>query len=469
MPDTDLAQDILQKLADVTNAVKENGGLNGLNKDELMKDFNAALKEHDDAMTKNLMENLPVRMGDLATPAVQRAAMGYTGKYAHEVKEIAQKGYVSIGNRKVMAIDFQLAKLFIDSANKLKTDGKGFENDEKLKPASEDLNEAVKALNATTSGAGAELVPTGMAAQLWQDFFMASKVVGDMGSIPMPTNPFDIPLNLGDVVWRKGTPNQGAAGTDVTTAKSTLTATEQVAEIDWAYDLDEDAVVAIMPALRQRLAISGAEQMDAFALNADSTVSASGTINSTDATPPADSYFLTNGQDGIRHLALIDNTNQASSAGAAISDAIMATGMAKLGKYGLDKDNIRIVPDAATYLAMLGMTNIATLEKYGPQATILTGELARYRGIPVLPSASMQLTYTDGKVAVATPANNTKGQIAIYNRAMWASGFRRGMTIEVDRIIQRRMLVMVVSFRIAVAAYGTRSTAKHTVVIYNIG
>ena len=50
----------------------------------------------------------------------------------------------------------------------------------------------------------------------------------------------------------------------------------------------------------------------------------------------------------------------------------------------------------------------------------------------------------------------------------WYAGFRRDLMIETDRDIQKRMYIMVTSMRQAVAAFGTRSTAKHTAGIRNI-
>ena len=71
--------------------------------------------------------------------------------------------------------------------------------------------------------------------------------------------------------------------------------------------------------------------------------------------------------------------------------------------------------------------------------------------------------YLIGKLST-TGGNNVKGQILIAHRDMWKVGYRRNFTIEVDRLIQKRQLVLVASLRIAVAARGTRSTAKHTAV-----
>jgi len=458
------AQDeLLEKITGLTNAVKENGGLNGLRKDELIADFKTLLDEQ----AKMLADSTPVRMGEFQADPVQRAADSYQGKYRRELIDIANHGEHKIGNWRLRGSDMILAKIFLDRANEIKNSGQQFNGSESVHPVSEDLRGAVKTLTSTGSGTGDELVPTGMAGEMWDDFFAASRIAGDLPSQPMPTDPFDITLGFGTRTWRKGSQGIASSVADVATAKSTLTSTEQITEDNWTYNLDEDSVIAMMPALRANLAQSGGEQMDRFIVNADATATSTGNINLDDSTPDADSYYLSEGQDGMRHLALVDNTGQGSDASGAVSDTVMTTLLAKLGKYGLDYNSCRIVPDIKTYLAMLGMSNVVTFDKYGSAATIVSGELARYRGIPVIPSAVVPLTEADGKCSV-TGASNVKGQILAYNRNFWRLGFRRGLTIEVDRLIQRRLLIMVTSFRIAIAAHGTRSTAKHTAVAYNI-
>ena len=87
--------------------------------------------------------------------------------------------------------------------------------------------------------------------------------------------------------------------------------------------------------------------------------------------------------------------------------------------------------------------------------------LASYRGVPILVSGQYPTSEADGKVST-TAGNNAKGGLSCYHRDFWKVGFRRQLLIEVDKLIQKRQMVMVSSFRIAVAAHGTRSTAKHT-------
>ena len=64
----------------------------------------------------------------------------------------------------------------------------------------------------------------------------------------MPSNPFQIPLS-----WYPGTENVATKSIALATARQTLTAYELVAEVPWSYDLDEDAVIAMMEELRRGL------------------------------------------------------------------------------------------------------------------------------------------------------------------------------------------------------------------------
>ncbi len=327
---------------------------------------------------------------------------------------------------------------------------------------------AFKALSATGSGTGDEYVPTGMAATLWNDMFLASKIVPTIGSVPMPNDPFDLPLGWGQLTWRKGTSNTATTATDPTTAKTTLTSTEQVAEVDWSYDLDEDSIIAVLPTLRSDVSRDAAEQMDRFVLNADATDAGTGNINLDDANPADDSYYLSNGQDGLRHLVIVDNTAQSTDINTALTDALMRAGISRLGRYAADVGRLAMVMDAETYVnGMLGLTNVSTVDKYGTQATVLTGELGKYSGIPIIPSSAMLEAEDDGKQST-TGSNNDEGQIVIFHRDMWRVGFRRQLLIELDRDVKKRQFVMVVSFRIAVAARGTRSTATHTSGVHGI-
>jgi HK97 family phage major capsid protein len=445
---SEVLEQIKSEIAQLTATVKEHQADKAtLDTDRLAAAVEGMVQRQVNEKLTEADRNRPIRKGEIiGPPGFERLSGGVVPNGRFEGKQVD---------------DVVFAHWLLSRAQKIRPDS--------VKAPSKEMTEIVsKALSSTGSTSGDEYVPTGMAAVLWNDMFLASKVVNTIGIIPMPTDPFDIPLGWGATTWRKGTQNTATTATDVATAKSTLTSTEQITEIDWSYDLDEDAVIAVLPTLRQELGRSGADQMDAFVLNADATNAGTGNINLDDADPADDSYYLTAGQDGIRHLYIVDNTAQSTDINAVLSDTNLRAGIGRLGKYAADVSRLVMVTDPKTYVNnMLGMTNIATVDKYGPQATILTGELMRYGGIPVIVSSQMAEAEDDGKVST-TAGNNDEGQIAIFHRDMWKVGFRRQLLIEIDRLIQKRQMVMVVSFRIAVAARGTRSTATHTAGVHGI-
>lgn len=453
---------VLQQMAELTAAVKAaKAPKTDLQWDTVKDAFGAQIEALVAAQIQEKMAAQPVRPG--AAVYAQEGGELKNNRYSAFVKSFAAGQTHPWGGQRVQPIDLLIAHNMLAGQQKAylpQIGGVAY-------APSDDLRTAIKAMDSTTSGAGDELVNTGMAAQLWNDIFLASRVVSTMMRIPMPTNPFDIPLGLGAVTWRKGSENTAVTASNPATAKSTLTATELVTEQNWSYTLDEDAIVALAPEIRRRLAQSGAEIIDAFALNADATDAATGNINLDDADPDSDMYYLSSGQDGIRHQWLVDNTAMGNSAGGdALVDGDLTSTLAEMGKYAADPSQVVFVCDVATYLAgFLALTNTTTVDKFGPQATVLTGQLAAYRGIPIIVSASHPLTKADGK---ADAASNTLGSISIFNRNMWYAGFRRDLLMEVDRDIQKRQYVMVTSLRQAVAAHGTRSTNTHTAGVYNI-
>lgn len=415
-----------------------------LDMDRLVAEVNKIVDQQVDLKIAEAESRRPLRKGEWIGPEW----------YREQSQGIVQSG--KFKGHKVSDILF--AGNFLEKARAVDPSG--------VKPISDEMR---KFLSASGSGTGAELVPTGTA-ELWEDISLASKVANAVGIVPMPTDPFDFPVGWGAVTWRKGAAGTETTGSEPATAKSTLTTTEQIAEIAWSYDLDEDAVLAVLPSLRAELARSAAEQIDAFVLNADGTTGLNSNINLIDGTPASDAYYLSAGQDGIRHYYLVDNTGQSTNIASALDDAKWRAGVGRMGKYGVDPNQVVAITNVKTYLlSILGLSNVRTVDKYGPAATILTGELAKIDGIPIIVSASMPLAMSTGKVS-GTPANNTTGQIALVHRPSWKIGFRRQLLIEVDRDIRKRLYYMVVSFRIAVGCRdnGSSRDAGHTAGIHGI-
>ena len=326
-----------------------------------------------------------------------------------------------------------------------------------------------RAMDSTTSGAGDELVGREEARQLWADVNVETAVASLFETVTMPSNPFDIPLQLGDVNWYPGTANVAVSSTNLTTAKQTLTAYELVGMVPWAYELDEDAVIAMMAEVRATLLRNSAQVLDDIVLNADTSLT--GNINhdgtALTATTAGHAHYLV-GFDGLVHLPLVDNTAMSNDHNAAVSADMFNELRRKLGKYGLRPSELAFVTDVNTFIAVQSITEFQTVDKLGPNATLLTGQLGSVEGVPVVVSEQMALADADGKVTAAGNVAST-GRLLLVNRTQWRKGFKRELLIETERDVQRRQNVMVVSMRVAFAERsGSRTSAAHTALQFNI-
>lgn len=455
--------DVIKEITDITEAAK-NGTLIDI------KALETSLAEQVEAMValqvKEKLDSRPIRRVPGALLGEDGVKIEKSNRYFKHLLAFEQDGYLKFGQHRITPADLYLAYKLMDKGSTY--------NPDKIKPPSKDLDAAVKALTSTGVGTGDEFVPTGMAATIWEDIFLATRVADTIMTIPMPTDPFDVPVGIGNIIWRKATQGQPTTPSDPSTNKATLTSTELITEQQWTYTLDEDSIIALMPLMRAEITRSGAEIIDDFIINADSTDAATGNINLDDANPPDDSFFLSSGQDGLRHLWLVDSTGQGvNGGGAALTDAMIVSALGLMDKHAANPSDLVIVGDVQTYLkgflssaAGSPGANLLTLDKFGPNAIVLTGQIAAYRGIPVITSASHRLAEADGKLS-ATAANNTLGSLTIFNRLFWKKGFRRQLLIEMDRDIRSRMMIMVTSMRLAVAAR-TRTSAQHTAGIRNI-
>ena len=326
-----------------------------------------------------------------------------------------------------------------------------------------------KAMSAGSTGAGAELLGKAAANEIWQDAYLQATVAPLLYPVDMPADSWPAPM-IGDVTFYKGTEGTAISSPDSpSTDEVTMTATEILADIPISYTLEEDGLAALMPSFRDALVNAASLKMDAFCINADATATATGNINLDDDTPAVTDYYLTEGEDGIRHLFLVDNTGQAVNAGGdALTDTDVQNAIDKMGKYAADPRNALIIIGTDTLnKALRKLDSFTPLGDLGPFAEVVRGQVGEYLGIPVVVSSAMPKTEADGKVST-TGGNNTLGQLAIVNRASWRVGFRRQLTIETKRNIQTRTVNLMVSFRMAIVCYGTRASATHTAGVYNI-
>ena len=326
------------------------------------------------------------------------------------------------------------------------------------------------AMDSTTAGIGDELVPTLERAELWMDVSLHTLVMGLIQSFSMSSQPFEIPTQLGDVNFYPGVENTDPTATALATSKVVLDSRKLIAQVPFSFTLDEDNVLpSLLGEIRRSLVRNTAEVIDDIILNADTTATNGinadgGTVRVTDA---GKAHWLI-GYDGLIHLPLVDNTAMSNSHGAAPSDDMFNEIRAKMGRYGARPSELAWIMDVNTFIRAQSVDSFRTMDKLGPNATVLTGMLGAIEGIPVIVSEQMRLADTDGKVSADGNGSDT-GRLLLVNRTQWAQGFRRNLSMNATRDHSRRQTVVTVSFRHALTERsGSRSTATHTALQYNI-
>ena len=327
--------------------------------------------------------------------------------------------------------------------------------------------DAVEAAISTTEWASA--IGTGVAMEMWEDIHLASMVANLFPPITMPRSPFELPTNNSETVFYPGTQSTAATQTDLSPTKSTLTAYELVGEVGWSYDVDEDSVVAMAPTVRAELVRDAARAMDDVIVNASTDVG-SGNINSDGVALPGDDYRAKMGLgfNGLRNQLLVSQTAHGVATAQDAAASTVHELRTKLGKYGVNPADLALVVAPEVYLKLLTDAAVQTLDKYGVGATILTGELGRVYGVPIIVTDFLRANKADGKVS-NTPGDNTRYTALLVNRMRWRRGTMRNLLIETYRNTQKREISMTASMRLAFTPREPAASADAVSGAYNLG
>ena len=331
-----------------------------------------------------------------------------------------------------------------------------------------------RAMDTAESGFGSQLV----GAQYIRDMWMAARnmdsLVGAIREVPMtdPTTYVPISGEVPEMLFVGE--STSASATAYTTSKTpsnrvTLTAKKFTIQQVWSGELNEDSIIAFTPFLREMLNISVAAHLGSAYYNGDETNAGTGNINLDDADPADTKHYLA--WDGIRHDWLITTTAQAKDMAAALDAREILVARGKLNQADDDVDNavttinwgknaadLRLICTWSDYMNLLDLDEVRTIDKYGPGATIVTGELARINGIPIVAPSYASKTEADGK-ASTTEASNTKGQITVCNPQAYVGGVRRDVQLFFDRIQRTDQFLFELYTRRAFTRFGTQGAA----------
>lgn len=338
------------------------------------------------------------------------------------------------------------------------------------------------AMDTSEAGFGDELTGNQYLNELWAGARRTSRVFGLIEQFPMtdPTAFLPVEADIPEMLLvSESTANNSSnyATTKTGSNRVQVDAKKFVIHQMWSGEMEEDSIIPFVPFLRRQQSVSLSHYSDSLVLNGDTTNAATGNINLDDADPADTKHYLA--FDGIRHAGLVDNTgNRKDIGGTGLTFGDLqkqkgrmldATHLHDWG-HPVDANDLVRVADPETADQVASLDEVVTVDKYGPQATVLTGEQGRIGGHPLIGSIAMSKTEADGKVST-TGSNNTLGQLVAFNRRGYVVGVRRRVRVETERIPATDQTRIVLSTRIGFGRFtptGAASGIESADVLYNI-
>lgn len=337
------------------------------------------------------------------------------------------------------------------------------------------------AMDTAESGYGSQLVGAAYVRDLWMAARAESRVLALLPSFEMsdPTVYLPVEADLPEMMlFSEATAYNSSANTATNTGSNrvSITASKLGFTQYWSGELDEDSLIPFVPFLRQQLATATAHYMDSLVLNGDTVTSANTNINLIDGTPAATKHYLA--QNGIRKVGLIDNTGNSKSAAGPLSWALLKEQQKRMRSetylqdwgHPTNPQDLVYVCDPDTADKAASLDEVITVDKFGQNATVLTGQLGRVGQAPLISSMAVSKTDATGKVS-ATAGNNVKGQVIAFNRNGFRVGYRRRVRIETFRDIKTDQFVIALYVRAGIGRYspsGAVSGIEAADVLYNI-
>jgi len=385
------------------------------------------------------------------------------GVLAPRIDDFLPHHHRSIRSFQQLVADMSMFGLLIDRS--ARTGAEGFQAARSHRAFKDRWQHALRAMDTDTSAEGTEWIPTGIGASLHERVRASGKVAALFPRINLPTNPWKWPLEGADATaYRVAEPTSDTA-TKVTvstpgTGAATFDAEIFGGRVLFSKSLEADSALAILPFVQTKLirAFVDAEEKAILDGDTDGTHQDSDVGSSTTDARTA--------WDGLRKRGL---ANSAASAGSALTVALLAARRADMDQYGINPMDMAFIIPMSSYYALLSDTNVLTVDKFGPQATILNGQLASVYGVPIIVSEHIRSDLNAS--GVYDGITTTKTAAYAVSRTEWVMGQRSPLALEVDDSIYRETYqrVVVGFMREDFANVNARGSSEDdTGLIYNV-
>lgn len=315
-----------------------------------------------------------------------------------------------------------------------------------------------------------EWIPVGFEASVMDAILKAKGVAQNIPSFDMPSASFDWPVNAanGTTYFVTESLTGGeitVSGSNISAGKTTFSAKKIANRQDFSEEMNEDTAFALLPAIQRMMADGlndGFERVVLFGDTQGTTTNIN--YNGASVTTTAGAADVFTATTGLIYKALVSSNGSKKDVNAAASpsEAVRLT-MAQMGEGAKDAQNLRLFVPPAFYFAMLDDPSIKNLQNYGAGASILSGEVARCYGIPVIMTSGIPLTGSDGKIDGATSGNNVLASFVVVNNSRVMVGFKRRVKLASNFFAITDNNRLVASMRFDVQQFGANVANRNPI------
>lgn len=271
---------------------------------------------------------------------------------------------------------------------------------------------------------GNYLVPTGFSSQLYREVFLRLQLAAQFGRMTMGAPHYKLPFLLNRIRGRKGAEATAPTKDKAQFDQLSFDAKKIMANLEFTYELDDDALIPVLPLVREELVKAFALIQDEICLNGDTTTGA-GNINGDISGADAEDGLLV--QNGIRKLTGSGAQAVDFASGGLSADNLRSL-RTKMGKYGISPSELFYAVSVTDYNKILGFSGYQFLYQYGAGAVIANGELGKIDGIPIIVSELVPSTGL-GANGWAT-GGGTKGTVGLINKTGFLWGDWKQLLVE---------------------------------------
>jgi HK97 family phage major capsid protein len=354
-------------------------------------------------------------------PIAIRSSVNDPGRVAPRISEFQPEHREVIRAFQATVAEMALVGMMVDSD--ARTSSKGFEVARSLPQYKDRWNHILRAMDVDTAGEGGTWVPTGIGATLHEQVRASGKVAPLFERISIPTNPWKMPIEGTDLTaYRVAEPTSNTADKVTASTAGTVAATFDAeifgARTLWSRSLDADSAVAIAPYVQRKLVQAFVDAEERAILDGD----ADGTHQDADvhALGATDARWA---WDGLRKKAIAQTTATATTT----TVANLAVIRSAMGKWGVNPADLAFIVGVSAAHDLLADANLLTIDKFGPNATIFTGQIGSVYGVPVIVSEHVRETLNAS--GVQDGITQTKTYNLCVNRREFAIGQRMAFDV----------------------------------------